>query len=129
VLYFVFASIAAVAFYFVSLLVAPILLGEAFHSAIPLLKYIMLAIVLQGFFMHNMKFLHYDKSIGVMSTLSVLTIGLNLWLSILWAPRTGVEGIMLATAVSFAATFLISGLIVVARYASFPQGVKIFVRQ
>jgi O-antigen/teichoic acid export membrane protein len=128
-LYFVFASIAAVAFYFVSLLVAPILLGEAFHSAIPLLKYIMLAIVLQGFFMHNMKFLHYDKSIGLMSTLSVLTIGLNLWLSILWAPRTGVEGIMLATAVSFAATFLISGLIVVARYASFPQGVKIFVRQ
>jgi O-antigen/teichoic acid export membrane protein len=128
-LYFVLASLAAVAFYFVSLFVAPILLGEAFHSAIPLLKYIMAAIVLQGFFMHNMKFLHFEKSIGVMSACSALTIALNLWLSVRWAPSMGVPGIMLATAVSFGAAFLVSGVLVVARYTNFQEGVKAVVRQ
>lgn len=128
-LYFILASIAAVVFYCISLLVAPILLGKAFHSAIPLLPYIMLAIILQGFFMHNMKFLHYDKSVGLMSACSALTIALNLWLSILWATEMGIRGIMLATAVSFGAAFLISGMLVVARYANFQQGVKAVVRQ
>jgi O-antigen/teichoic acid export membrane protein len=127
-LYFVLASVAAAAFYFVSLFVAPILLGEAFHTAIPLLKYIMIAIVLQGFFIHNMKFLHFDKSIGVMSSCSALTIALNLWLSIAWAPTMGIRGIMLATAVSFGATFLISGILVVARHVNFRQGVKAVAR-
>jgi O-antigen/teichoic acid export membrane protein len=129
ILYFVLASIAATAFYFVSLFFAPILLGEAFHSAIPLLKYIMLAIVLQGFFIHNMKFLHFDKSIGLMSTCSTLTIGLNIWLSIIWAPTGGVRGIMIATAVSYGVTFVLSGLLVLARYVNVQQGVKAVVRQ
>lgn len=127
-LYFVLAAIAAVMFYFVSLVAAPILLGEAFHSAIPLLRYIMLAIVLQGFFMHNMKFLHFHKSVGLMSACSALTIALNLWLSIRWAPEMGIRGIMLGTAVSFGATFLISGLLVVARYFNVQQGVKAVAR-
>jgi O-antigen/teichoic acid export membrane protein len=128
-LYFVLASLAAAAFYFISLYVAPIILGQAFHSAIPLLPYIMVAIVLQGFFMHNMKFLHFDKSIGLMSAFSAVTIGLNLWLSILWAPSRGLQGIMLATAASFGATFLISGVLVILRYANFQPGVKAVVRQ
>jgi O-antigen/teichoic acid export membrane protein len=128
-LYFVLASIAATGFYLVSLFVAPILLGEAFHSAIPLLPYIMVAIVLQGFFMHNMKFLHYDKSIGLMSACSALTIGLNLGLSILWAPSLGIRGIIFATVVSYGATFLVSGMLVVARYVDFQGGVKAVVRQ
>jgi O-antigen/teichoic acid export membrane protein len=127
-LYFVLSFVAAAGFYFVSLFVAPILLGEAFHTAIPLLKYIMIAIVLQGFFIHNMKFLHFDKSIGVMSACSAVTIGLNLWLSILWAPGMGIRGIMLATAVSFGVTFLISGVLVVARCINFQQGVKAVAR-
>jgi O-antigen/teichoic acid export membrane protein len=127
-LYFVLAAVAGTGFYFVSLFVAPILLGEAFHTAIPLLKYMMIAIVLQGFFMHNMKFLHFDKSIGMMSACSAVTIGLNLWLSILWAPGMGIRGIVLATAVSFGATFLVSGMLVVARHVYFQQGVKAVVR-
>ena len=127
-LYFVLASIAGVAFYFVSLVAAPILLGEAFHRAIPLLQFIMVAIVLQGFFIHNMKFLHFDKDIGLMSACSALTIVLNLWLSIRWAPTMGVRGIMIATAVSFGAAFLISGALIVARYVNFKQGIKVFVR-
>jgi hypothetical protein len=88
----------------------------------------MIAIVLQGFFIHNMKFLHFDKSIGVMSSCSALTIALNLWLSIAWAPTMGIRGIMLATAVSFGATFLISGILVVARHVNFRQGVKAVAR-
>lgn len=128
ILYFILAPIAAAAFYFVSLFIAPILLGEAFHSAIPLMRYIMIAIVLQGFFIHNMKFLHFDKDIRVMSLCSALTIALNIWLSIRWAPETGIQGIMLATIVSFGATFLISGMIVVARYVNFQKGVKAVVR-
>ena len=123
-LYFVLAPIAAAAFYFVSLLVAPVLLGEAFHSAIPLLRYIMIAIVLQGFFVHNMKFLHFEKDIRVMSLCSALTIALNIWLSIRWAPEAGLTGIMLATVVSFGATFLISGMIVAAKLIKFQEGVK-----
>ena len=128
-LYFVLASVAAAGFYFVSLFAAPIILGEAFHTAIPLLPYMMAAIALQGFFMHNMKFLHFDKSIALMSACSALTIGLNLWLSILWAQSMGLKGIILATAASFGTTFLISGVLVVARHAKFPQGVKAVARQ
>lgn len=124
ILYFALASIAAAGFYFVALLVAPILLGEAFHSAIPLLPYIMVAIVLQGFFIHNMKFLHFDKNIRVMSLCSALTIALNIWLSISWAPTMGIRGIMIATIASFGATFLISGLIVIARFSGSEERVR-----
>lgn len=127
VLYFILATIAASAFYFLALLFAPILLGEAFHSAIGLLQYIMVAIVLQGFFMHNMKFLHFEKRIEIMSAFSALTIGLNIWLSIAWAPDMGIRGIMLATAVSFGAAFFISGVAVLARYANLRKGAKSFV--
>lgn len=123
-LYFLLASIAAFCFYLVSLFVAPILLGEAFHSAIPLLQYIMVAIVLQGFFMHNMKFLHFDKNIRVMSLCSMLTIALNIWLSILWAPAMGIRGIMLGTVVSFGVIFLISGMIVILHHIKPQEGVK-----
>jgi O-antigen/teichoic acid export membrane protein len=122
--YFVLASLAGAAFYFVSLLIAPILLGEAFHTAIPLMRYIMVAIVLQGFFVHNLKFLHFDKSIGLMSACSALTIALNLWLSIIWAQSDGIRGIMLATVVSFGAAFLVSGALVIARFFNIQQGVK-----
>jgi O-antigen/teichoic acid export membrane protein len=128
ILYFALASIAAAAFYYISLVAAPILLGEAFHAAIPLMQFIMIAILLQGFFMHNMKFLHFEKDIGLMSTFSVLTIVLNLWLSILWAPESGVRGIMFATAVSFGVTFLISGVLIIARYANFHGRAKAIVQ-
>ncbi|MEL7199127.1 MAG: oligosaccharide flippase family protein [Pseudomonadota bacterium] len=121
-LYFVLGAVAAAAFYVFALLFAPILLGEAFHTAIPLLQYIMIAIVLQGFFMHNMKFLHYDKSIEMMSAFSVLTIGLNIWLSIMWAQSIGIRGIMLATAVSFGVAFIISGVLVLVRFSGFKKG-------
>jgi O-antigen/teichoic acid export membrane protein len=124
ILYFILAAIAGAAFYFVSLLIAPILLGEAFHSAIPLMGYIMLAIVLQGYFIHNLKFLHFEKDVRVMSLCSALTIVLNIWLSVRWAPEAGVRGIMLATAVSFGVTFLISGMIIVARLVRVQGGVK-----
>ncbi|MAY19840.1 MAG: hypothetical protein CL955_04410 [Erythrobacteraceae bacterium] len=123
-LYFVMAAIAAAAFYGFAVLFAPILLGEAFHTAIPLLQYIMIAIVLQGFFMHNMKFLHFDKRIEMMSAFSALTIGLNIWLSIQWAQSMGIRGIMVATAVSFGAAFIISGVLVIARYANLQKGAK-----
>lgn len=123
-LYFALAAVAAIAFYFFALIVAPILLGEAFHSAIPLLQYVMIAIVLQGYFMHNMKFLHYEKRIETMSVLSVLTIALNILLSILWAQTMEIRGIMLATAVSFGAAFIISGVLVLARYMNLRKGAK-----
>ena len=123
-LYFVLAAVAAAAFYGFAVLFAPILLGEAFHTAIPLLQYIMIAIVLQGFFMHNMKFLHFDKRIEMMSAFSALTIGLNIWLSIVWAQSMGIRGIMVATAVSFGAAFIISGVLVIARYANLQKGAK-----
>jgi Na+-driven multidrug efflux pump len=84
----------------------------------------MIAIVLQGFFIHNMKFLHFDKDIRVMSLCSALTIALNIWLSILWAPTMGIRGIMLATVASFGVTFLVSGMIVIARFSKVQQGVK-----
>lgn len=126
-LYFLLLAVAGVAFYFFALLVAPILLGAAFHSAIPLLQYVMLAIVLQGYFMHNMKFLHFEKRIEVMSACSVLTILLNIGLSIVWAQEMGIRGIMLATAVSFGAAFLMSGCVVLARFWKPRKGAKALV--
>ncbi|MEL6238331.1 MAG: oligosaccharide flippase family protein [Pseudomonadota bacterium] len=120
--YFVLAALAALAFYFFALLVAPIMLGEAFHSAIDLLRYAMLAILMQGYFMHNMKFLHFEKSIEMMSIFSVLTIALNYALSALWVGELGIAGILLATAVSFGAAFLISSVIVIVRYMNTRKG-------
>ncbi|MEM9280030.1 MAG: hypothetical protein AAGA76_15800, partial [Pseudomonadota bacterium] len=87
----------------------------------PLMGYIMIAILMQGFFFHNMKFLHFEKSIIVMSIVSALALAMNLWLSILWAPESGVKGIMIATIVSFGVTFLLSGLIIAARFGRSPQ--------
>ena len=113
-LYFVVASLIAGVIYLMSVNVAPYLLGERFHQAIPLVSYIMIAIVMQGFFFHNMKFLHYEKSIVVMSSISAMALALNAWLSVQWA-SDGVQGIMAATIVSFAVTFLLSGLIIVVR--------------
>lgn len=122
VLYLVLAGLAGAAFYLFASLVAPILLGEAFHVAIPLLPYVMLAIVLQGYFMHNMKFLHFDKRIEVMSIFSVVTIALNIGLSIAWAQSMGIRGIMIATAVSFGVAFLMSAGLVLAGYARLWKG-------
>ena len=122
VIYLVLAAVAGGAFYLFATLVAPILLGAAFHTAIPLLPYVMLAIVLQGYFMHNMKFLHFDKRIEIMSIFSAVTIALNILLSILWAQTMGIRGIMIATAVSFGAAFLMSGGLVLARYVKLRKG-------
>lgn len=112
-LYFITATCAAGAIYAFSLWFAPILLGEAFHTAIPLMKYIMAAILLQGFFMHNMKFLHNYQRVSVMSVCSIIAIVINLALSIAWAPEFGLKGIIQATIVSFAAVFIVSGILVV----------------
>ena len=115
-LYFMISSIAALVFYLAAIFVAPIILGDDFHSAISLMHYIMAAIVLQGYFVHNMKFLHFDKRIRLMSGLSMITIALNIWLSIEWVQTWGVRGIMLATVVSFGAAFIISSCLVLARW-------------
>lgn len=115
-LYFVIATLAAGAILLVSLWIAPLLLGARFHEAIPLMPYIMLAILLQGFFMHNMKFLHHDKRILLMSLLSFFALGLNAVLSVSWVSSMGVAGIMIATAVSFGAAFLLSGALLVSTH-------------
>ena len=129
ILYFVLAALAATAFYFFARLVAPILLGEAFHTAIPLLKYVMPAIVLQGYFMHNMKFLHYEKRVAMMSASSIATILLCLGLTMRWAQTMGIEGIMLAWAVSFGAAFFMTGVFVLLRHIKFGQGARVVAEQ
>ncbi len=112
-LYFAVSTCAAGVIYVMSVWIAPILLGEAFHTAIPLMRYMMIAILLQGFYMHNMKFLHSYKKVITMSLCSALALVINIWLSISWAPEEGVRGIMLATIVSFAIVFVISGIITI----------------
>ncbi len=110
-LYFASATCMAAAIYILSVWVAPVLLGAEFHAAIPLTRYMMAAVLLQGFFMHNMKFLHHDKRILVMSFCSALAIGLNLVLSIAFAPSAGLKGIVIATVISFGAAFVVSGIV------------------
>lgn len=112
-LYFAVSTYAAGVIYIMSIWIAPILLGEAFHTAIPLMRFMMIAILLQGFYMHNMKFLHSYKKVKTMSLCSALALGINMWLSIAWAPELGVKGIMQATIVSFAVVFVISGVITI----------------
>lgn len=124
-LYFALCAVAAAGFYFIALLIAPVLLGAAFHSAIDLLPYTMLAILLQGFFMHNLKFLHFDQRIEWMSVLSAMTIGLNLWLSIAWAGEMGISGIILATVVSFGVAFIMSGIMVLGRWMPLRKGANV----
>jgi O-antigen/teichoic acid export membrane protein len=124
-LYFILSALAAAAFYFFAVLIAPVLLGKAFQSAIGLLPYIMLAIMLQGHFIHNLKFLHFDGRIEQMSVLSALTIGLNLWLSMVWAKQMGISGIILATVVSFGAAFIMSGILVLVRWMPLRKGARV----
>lgn len=112
-LYFTFATLIAGVIYFVSITVAPFLLGESFHRAIPFVGYMITAMLMQGFFFHNMKFLHFEKKILLMSGLSVLAIILNIWLSILWVSESGLQGIMLATIVSFGSIFILTSLMIV----------------
>ena len=114
--YFIGATLMAGIIYLVSISVAPILLGESFHEAIPFVGYMIIAMLMQAFFFHNMKFLHYEKKIFIMSGVSVLAIILNIWLSILWVPEDGLKGIMLATIVSFGGTFLLTSLMIVGNY-------------
>lgn len=124
-LYFILSALAAAAFYFFAVLIAPVLLGKAFQSAIGLLPYIMLAIMLQGHFIHNLKFLHFDGRIEQMSVLSALTIGLNLCLSMVWAKQMGISGIILATVVSFGAAFIMSGILVLVRWMPLRKGARV----
>lgn len=122
-MYFVFATIAAGGIYIASRVGAPVLLGEDFHEAIPLVGTIMMAILLQGFFMHNMKFLHQGKAIIVMSVCSLIAIAMNAWLSILWVEEYGIRGIMQATAISFFSVFILSGILVASHLSSSKKGV------
>jgi O-antigen/teichoic acid export membrane protein len=123
-LYFAVVTLAAVTIYYFSLWIAPYLIGEAFHEAIEFLPFIMLAVLLQGFFMHNMKFLHNGKKIALMSLCSIVSLALNLWLSIEWSYTMGIKGIMLATSVSFGVAFLLSGVMVIYFIVESGKGIR-----
>lgn len=112
-LYFAVVTLAAATIYYISLWFAPYLLGQAFHVAIDFIPYMMFAVLLQGFFMHNMKFLHHEKKLVLMSLCSIAALALNVWLSIAWSSSMGITGIMLATSAAFGAAFLLSGVLVI----------------
>jgi len=93
--------IAAIGFYFFSLLVAPFAIGKSFYDAFPLIPWVLSAFVMQGYFLHNQAFLLFKKKAIMMSLCSFFCIILNIILSYLWALLYGAQGVVIATAVSY----------------------------
>lgn len=110
---------AGVAFYLASMIAAPIVIGDAFERAFPLIPWAIAGIVAMGYFFHNQAFLHFKKAVLPMSISSLNCIVLNLYLSYYGALYYGVVGVLAATIVAFLASALISGLFVTYHYNVF----------
>ena len=111
--------VAGVVFYFVSVLVAPVLIGASFERSFALIPWAIAGTVAMGYFFHNQAFLHFKKAVLPMSISSLACIVLNLYLSYYGALHYGVVGVLAATVVAFLTSAVISGLFITYHYSIF----------
>ena len=102
----------ALVFYFFSLFVAPYIIGASFNDAFILISWVILAFVMQGYFLHNQAFLLFNKNTIIMSICSLFCIVLNIMLSYIWSLSYGIKGVIVATAVSYFVASLLSSFFV-----------------
>ncbi len=111
--------VMGLAFYLVSLVAAPILIGEAFSSSFALIPWAIAGTVAMGYFFHNQAFLHFRKAIVPMSISSLVCIVMNAVLSYYGAVHYGVAGVLAATIGAFMISATISGVYMVLHYNVF----------
>lgn len=108
--------LAGLAIYGVSLYLAPILIGERFADALPLIPWAIAGTVSMGYFFHNQTFLHHKKALVAMSVSSFSCIILNAVFSYFGAIHFGAAGVFYATVGAFLVAACISGLFALQRY-------------
>ncbi len=100
--------VVAFGFYFFCMLVAPFIIGSSFYNAFELIPWVLSAVVMQGYFLHNQAFLLFKKYAVIISSCSFLCVVMNIALSYFWALSYGVKGVIVATAVSYLVSAIIS---------------------
>lgn len=108
--------VVAFGFYFFCMLVAPFIIGSSFYNAFELIPWVLSAVVMQGYFLHNQAFLLFKKYAVIISSCSFLCVILNIVLSYLWALSYGVKGVIVATAVSYLVSAIISCFFILFAY-------------
>lgn len=115
-LYFIACPLAGFALYGVCLIVAPPLIGQQFHVALPLIPWALAAMTTRAYFVHMMVFLHFKKEPALMSVGSCLFLFSNIVLGILWVQSHGVIGVYVATCVSYVFATIYNSIVVVVLY-------------
>jgi len=77
----------------------------------PYIVWLALGVTLEGFYFHNLAWLHAQKSVGTISTLSYTVIILDLCLALIVIPYYGGIGAAQATVISYLIVFVISSII------------------
>ena len=114
--YLVLVPLAGLILYSVSIFVAPILIGNAFHQAFVYIPWAITAVVLEGFFFHNQAFLHFKKRLLLMSLASGFAIISNIILTLIFIYPYGVAGVFAATCLSYVMTVSLNAIMVIFVY-------------
>ena len=102
--------------YFVSVPVAPFIIGGEFDGAFHMIPWAIAGTVSMGYFFHNQAYLHFKKAILPMSLSSFACITLNAVFSYYGAIHYGVIGVLAATIAAFLVAALISASFIIPRY-------------
>lgn len=94
--------------YAVAMPLAPIIIGDQFDSAFPMISWAIAGTVSMGYFFHNQAYLLYKKAVLPMSVSSFVCIALNAVLSYYGAVDYGVVGVLAATIGAFLIAALVS---------------------
>lgn len=100
--------LGGIAAYLISIPIAPIVIGDQYHSAFNLIPWAIAGTVAMGFFFHCQAFLLFKKAIWVMSASSFTCIVSNAVFSYFGAYSMGLKGVFAATVGAFMLSAAIS---------------------
>jgi O-antigen/teichoic acid export membrane protein len=116
VIFLALLPLGGVIAYFISVPVAPIIIGSEFDGAFHMIPWAIAGTVSMGYFYHNQAYLHFKKAILPMSLSSFACITLNAIFSYFGALHYGVIGVFAATIIAFLIAALISASFIIPRY-------------
>lgn len=123
--FFLLLPLGGVTAVFLSMLIAPAVIGSQFESAFPLIPWAIASSISMGYFFHVQTFLLYKKAIWDMSASSLLCIIANGVFSYYGAKYVGLAGVFAATVGAFLASTLLSGGLALLRYRRTPMAAKV----
>ena len=100
----------------ISVAIAPIVIGDRFESAFPLIPWAIAGSIAMGYFFHWQAFLLHNKAIWEMSISSGLCILNNAILSYFAAINFGLRGVFAATIIAFLLSAMLSAILLVWRF-------------